>query len=233
MKHFTTEEWADFARDVLAEDKRQTMQTHLESGCRLCAKTVGLWQRVHTAAQREPSYEPPDSTLRTVKGMYALYGKPRAKALKPQFAHLLFDSLQAPLQAGVRSAAVDVRQLLYGLGDYRVDLRLEPQADSDSVLLLGQVLNSVDPSAPADAIPVVLLRADKLIKESATNRFGEFQFEVTLEQNLRLQIRMPKGLEMSIPLVDPLGGTNERKPADLEEVSKLLRGTKKSTRKKV
>lgn len=235
MKHFTKEEWADFARNVIGKDKREVMQSHLETGCRQCEGVASLWTRVHEAARREATYEPPEAALRTAKAMYAIHGKSSMRVPKPTIAQLLFDSLQIPLLAGVRSAAADVRQLLYGSGDYRVDLRLEPQVDSEQISVVGQLLNSVDPSASVDAVPVALLKGSKVVAESTTNRFGEFHLDTELGKNLQLRVSVPQGPEFSIPLVDPLAVEAEtgREVTDITSVTKLLRERNKSTRKKV
>jgi hypothetical protein len=236
MKHFSIEEWADFARGVAARDRQTDMQEHLDTGCKQCVSAVSLWKRVHQAAQREAGYEPPEATLRTVKGLYTIYGKPAMSAKKAALAELLFDSFRSPLQAGVRSSTKDVRQLLYGSGDHRIDLRLEPQADSDKISLVGQLLNSADPARATGAVPVTLLKGRKVVAESATNRFGEFHFEVELEENLQLRVSPPQGPEFSVALVYPArqgeagGGVQ---PADSKDVKKLLRGSEKGTRKKV
>jgi hypothetical protein len=169
--------------------------------------------------------------LRTVKGMYAIHGKQRKPALLPQ---LLFDSLQTPMLAGVRATASDVRQLLYGSGSYRIELRLEPQMDSDLISVAGQVLNLVDPEAAVKGVPVKLLRDRKVVGTSTTNRFGEFRFDTPLEQNLQLQVSIPQGPDFSVPLVDPVTGSSaETEVTDIGRVKKLLRRTQKSTRKKV
>lgn len=235
MKHFSTEEWADFVRGVVAKDKKADMQNHLETRCKECDSVVSLWKRVQVAAQREAGYEPPETTLRTIKAMYAIHGKPAMRAGKAAFAELLFDSFRAPLQAGVRSSAADARQLLFGSGDHRIDLRLEPQADSDKISLVGQLLNSADPARAMDAVPVTLVKGRKVVAEAATNRFGEFHFDVELEENLRLRVSPSQGPEFSVALVYPgrPGEESEVQPADSKGVKKLLRGSKKSTRKKV
>ncbi|HUJ32339.1 MAG TPA: hypothetical protein VLY23_13725 [Candidatus Acidoferrum sp.] len=234
MKHFSTEEWADFARGVADKKQKAAMQSHLEAGCKQCEGVVDMWKKVHDIARRDAQYEPPQAILRTVKAMYAIHGKP-SMAAKAPFATLLFDSFQAPLQAGVRSSAADVRQLLYGSGNHRIDLRLEPQVDSEKISLVGQLLNSANPAATLDAVPVALLRGRRVVAESATNRFGEFHFECELDTNLQLRATLPDGSELSIPLVDPIGSSADDGPetTDSKGLRKLLRGTKKGPRKKV
>lgn len=235
MKHFSLEEWADFARDVVGPAAKNAMQNHLETGCKKCAKVFGTWKRIHEAARRESAYRPPESAVRTVKGLGALYGLGKDSRMKAGAVQLLFDSARSPLPAGVRSSSVVARQLLYGVNQYRVDLRIQPQEDSDKVAVVGQILNSSDPDHGIGALHVVLRRGKKVIAESVTNRFGEFHLECDLESSLHLQAGLPHGQVVHIPLVEPIGETPPGRPESDEGfgVRKLLKRTKKSTRKKV
>jgi hypothetical protein len=235
MSHFKPEEWADLARDAASEEERKKMQSHLESGCKKCAGLFGTWKRVHDASRREALYRPPDSAVRTVKGMGVIHGPSKNRPMRSPIAELLFDSLRSPMTAGVRSSSISARQLLYGIGDYRLDIRIEPQEDSDKVALVGQVLNSAEPDQPIGVISVVLKRGNKVVAQSTTNRFGEFQLECDLESSLRLQAGLPHGQVVQIPLVEPAGGGGESYPEDDDSigVKRLLRRVRKSTRKKV
>ncbi len=140
MQHYSQEDWTDFARNVAAKGKKAEMQSHLDTGCKPCNKAYGIWQRVSQAAQREAAYEPPQAAVQTVKGMGVIHGLGKAPKKSLSLVQLLFDSFQSPIQAGVRSSAATARQLLYGAGNFRIDLRMEPQADSEKVALVGQVL---------------------------------------------------------------------------------------------
>src|SRR6266481_1999528 len=122
MRHFSLEKWTDFARDVVGQAQKNAMQNHLETGCKECTKVFGTWKRVHEAARRESAYSPPESVVRTVKGLGAIYGLGRVSRMKAPLAKLLFDSSRSPQPVGVRSQGATPRQLLYGLNNYRVDL---------------------------------------------------------------------------------------------------------------
>ena len=226
-RHFRSEEWVDLARNVVGADKRKAMQNHLDSGCKPCAEIVNLWQRVHEISQRDTTYAPPSSAVRSVKGMFGIYGGHRRPA-HAAITQLIFDSFQMPRPAGVRSVAPSVRQLLYGAGEYRVDIRIEPQMDSPKAAVVGQILNSQDPEKTINAAPVRLFRAGKVRAECLTNRFGEFHFECDLESHLRLIVSVPDGAEIVIPIVDQAVD-----PAENAGVSNVLRSVKKRTRKKV
>jgi hypothetical protein len=235
MSHFTAGEWADFARDVASEEEKKKMQSHLESGCKKCTGLLETWKRVHDASRREALYRPPESAVRTVKGLGMIHGPSNSRPMRSPIAELLFDSLRSPITSGVRSTTISARQLLYGIGDYRLDIRIEPQEDSDKVALLGQVLNSAEPDQPIGVISVVLKRGNKVVAQSTTNRFGEFQLECDLESSLRLQAGLPHGQVVQIPLVEPAGGREATDAEDDDSIGlkKLFRRGKESTRKKV
>jgi hypothetical protein len=235
MNHFNLGEWADFARDVATKEQKQLMQSHLESGCGKCAKLFGTWKRVHEAGWREASYQPPENIVRTVKGMGAIHGPRKAQAMKFPIAELLFDSMRTPMNAGVRSAAARLRQLLYGIGGYRLDLRIEPQENSDKVALLGQVLNSTEPDQPIGIMSIVLKRGNKVLTESVTNRFGEFQLECDLEGSLQFQAGLPHGQVVQIPLVELVNGKTDEEPEPNDSIGlkRLLRRVEKRTRRRV
>jgi len=136
--------------------------------------------------------------------------------------------------AGVRSAGSASQQLLYGVGDYRIDVRIEPQMDSEKVVLIGQVLNSADPDERLSAAPVTLLKGRKILAESVTSEFGEFQIECELQGSLRLVVLLHGRAEVSLPLVEPVFSLGEKTPHVAEDnmVRKTSRIKKKGTRTK-
>ncbi|MGA8144998.1 MAG: hypothetical protein WB987_14010 [Candidatus Acidiferrales bacterium] len=234
MKHFTTDEWVDFVRGTVAKDKKAVMQIHLESGCKRCEREATTWQRVRDTASRSMALEPDDSVVRFVKGTFAISGKRHASRSRGSIAELLFDSLREPLQVGVRSAATaSSRQLLFGAGDLRIDLRLEPQIDSENVALIGQILDSAAPTAAPAAASVALLKDGKVVSEASTNRFGEFQLQCDLAGGLELRVKLPLRKAISVSLIDPVSAARASSDNyDSNGVKKLLR-TLKSTRKSV
>jgi hypothetical protein len=235
MRHFSLEKLTDFVRDVVGQEEKNVIEKHLEGGCQECTKVLSTWNVVHQAARRESAYRPPESVVRTVKGLGSLHGLGKVSRMKAFVAQLLFDSSMSPLPVGVRSTSLAARQLLYGASNYRVDLRIQPQEDSDKVAIVGQILDSADPENAIGPIHVVLRKGKRIIAESVTNRFGEFHLECDLENSLHLQAGLPHGQVVQIPLVDPLGEAALPEPEDTESsgVRKLLKSSKKSTRKKV
>ena len=234
MRHYSLEKWVDFARNVIDEDEKVEMQSHLETGCTACSKELSMWQRLQQVARREPAYTPSEGAVRTVNATFVNRSAGRSSRAKTQLASLLFDSFRGPLLAGVRSSGSASQQLLYGLGDYRIDVRIEPQMDSEKVVLIGQVLNSADPDERLSAMPVSLLKGKKILAESVTSEFGEFQIECELQSGIRLVVALSDRQEVSLQLVEPLFSSAEEAPhiANDNKVRKTSRIKKKGTRTK-
>jgi hypothetical protein len=209
MRHYSLDKWVDFARNVIREDEKSKMQSHLNAGCAECSRELSMWQRLQQVAQRESAYEPVEGAVRTVNAIFA--NQRSHRTLEPKVAALLFDSFRSPLPAGVRSAAESAsRQLLYGTDNYRIDVRIEPQMDKEKAVLIGQVLNSADPDEHLSEVPVTLLKGRKILTECVTSKFGEFQMECDLEGGFRLVVILPGQREVSLPLIEPRFEQDER-----------------------
>lgn len=231
MRHFSLEEWADFARQVVDRSRKELMQAHLDTGCKRCSEVLTTWTRVRRAAQSDRSYEPPEAATRMAKSLLPLHAN---KTARPSIARLMFDSFQNPVIAGVRSTSTTARQMLYGVGTYRIDLRMEPQMDSDKISLVGQVLNSADPIKSGVQVTVTLLRGNKVLGESQTNALGEFHLECSLEGQLQLLLTLPRARDVKIPLLVPSAHTVTGRLDDIDSMSVNRRRLDKdvSTRKK-
>src|SRR5260370_35212641 len=92
MKHFMTEEWIDFVNQMSSPKQQEAMKKHLGTGCKRCAETVAIWQKVHNSAAGEPSYKPPATDVRIANEAFATAGRARQLNEKSTFAELLSDS---------------------------------------------------------------------------------------------------------------------------------------------
>jgi len=237
VRHYSLEEWADFARNAIGKEESAAMQSHLTDGCKQCSSAVSLWQRVHDAARHEHAYHPPENAVRTIKGTFAIRGPRKAgrgSRAVAAVASLLFDSLRNPLPAGVRSAGSTPRQLLYGVDKYRIDVRMELQSESDKVTVIGQVLNSAEPGSNVGEVPVLAVRRGKTLDESMTSRFGEFRLECDLDGPFQLRIKLPTE-ELLLAMIEPGIEQSDasKKPTDSKGFKKALERKLRGTRKKV
>jgi hypothetical protein len=234
MEHYSMEKWIDFARDVMGAHEKAAMQSHLESGCQRCSKVLNPWRHVHAIARHDTAFEPPESTVQSIKGAFSIHGPRKATSSSRAMVEVLFDSARTPLFAGVRSQASAARQLLFGAGNYRIDIRVEPQPNSDKISLIGQVLRTTDPSAGLAAIPVVLIKGRKVMAETSTSQFGEFQAECALKGRFDLWLRLPYE-ELRLPITEPFQKADADRLHAISSaaLSKRSRRRKIRTRKKV
>jgi hypothetical protein len=208
MKHLSSDQAIDFVNHVIPLAKRTEVQEHLDSGCKRCAEIVALWQRVREATVSEVNYQPPASALRIAKAAFATAALEEASG----GAKLLFDSLLQPAAAGVRSTASDTRQLLYSAGPYLLDVYISAKPGGRSIAVTGQLFLSKFPERILNAVPIIFSNRMGTVIRATTNKFGEFQGEVTNSGHLELRLPRPKRTDIIIPLgtlVAGLSGTVE------------------------
>src|SRR3984893_18885939 len=91
-KHFTTEEWIDFANEAVAGGRREKMEAHLQEGCRRCKKVVSLWQKVRQTAKSAAESQPPENVVRIAKAGVAGVRLGGKQAHATGMVQVLFDS---------------------------------------------------------------------------------------------------------------------------------------------
>lgn len=205
MKHFTTEEWIDFANEAVGGSRRNEMEKHLTGGCARCKKTASLWQKVRQTAKSAAECQPPENAVRIAKAGFSSVwpeGKP-AKALG--LVEVLFDSFLQPLVAGARSADSGMRQMLYRAEPYQVDLQIEAKAGASKLVVTGQLLDLRNPDAPGRDVPIIISNLRGHVVQTMTNEFGEFREEIRSSSDLELKLFGENDRAVIISLRDALG----------------------------
>ncbi len=199
MKHFTSEDWIDYVRDVQSPAMTAQMKEHLAQ-CDECQKSFRLWAAVNKAATKDLEYVPPSDAVRIAKSLF--------EPTKPQsfgnlVAKLIFDSAQQPVTVGVRGSVSICRQLLYQYGQRFIDLRVEGHPSSKEVSLTGQIQQSF---GQPESIPVTLCREEGPIQQTETNPRGEFHMVFVPEEGLHLEIDMnEKKIRVRVPEISGPG----------------------------
>jgi len=176
--HFTAEHWADFVRKVAAADQMSAMERHLSEGCQSCTKAHAEWQSVCDVAAKDRSYEVPEATVRVARAVFSTQPVPGRLTRLVDAVKVLFDSELLPAVAGVRSGwGGRGRKVLYHMGDFLVDVQIEPTRDGHRTIVLGQVVSANESADNVHGVPVVLLRDLSVIGKGVTNESGEFHVE--------------------------------------------------------
>ena len=206
MKHFTTEEWIDFANQVVSGSKVREMAEHLEKGCKACNETVSIWQGVRKTADSVSKYKVPEPALRIAKAAFtgAHVGRQRGKSASA--VEVLFDSFLRPALAGARvSGDSGTRQMLYRAEPYQIDLHIEAKPGENRIVVIGQLLDTRQPDKPGGNVPVVISNLRGNAVHTVTNEFGEFREELQPSGDLELMITGENGKAVVISLRDALG----------------------------
>jgi hypothetical protein len=211
VKHYSLEEWSDFARNRAPTPSATQMQRHLDEGCAVCGRVLEMWRSVLEVAGREVDFQVPESGTQRAKTFYRIAWPERADSLPLRFARLVFSSSAEPLREGVRSGEVSTCHLLFDEGTYVIDLHVKPETERKLVSLAGQILDRAHSERVYENSIVTVLRRDEELARTATNEFGEFHLEFGPGDNVMLTVR----LEGQSVVVSALPGSPAgRRPAD-------------------
>jgi hypothetical protein len=118
---------------------------------------------------------------------------------------LVFDSFGQAAGEGVRNSVVAARQLLFRIGSVFVDVEVGRETDSDHASLIGQMLDSSNPSRPPVGVPVVLLDRGRRVATTSSNDHGEFRLQFAVKNNLKLSVAFDRDRPVHLPITSPPG----------------------------
>ncbi len=205
MEHFATERWIDFVNQAVDTNEKQSMERHLQQGCKRCRKTVSLWQRVWQSAASEANYQPPEHAVRLAKAAFAEAGLAGQRKGAPSRIKLLFDSFLQPAFEGARSAGASTRQMLYRADPFQIDIQVEAAAGRNRIVVTGQLLNLSNPGILDEGTRIALSNMRGKVVNAMTNQFGEFSGEIENSGDLQMTFASPISAPIVISLRDALG----------------------------
>jgi hypothetical protein len=200
MKHFAIEQWVDYSRNLVEPEVRARMEDHLGSGCVACHKLAGLTDRVAVTCTWMATVEVPESAMRLARAIFPVRvpDRPRRGTRLP--IELIFDSFLAPSPAGLRSTWQIGWQGMYRAGECSLDLRIEPELKSPRAAVIGQIANHIAPSLEMSNLTVSLRAGSRIVAETVSNRFGEFQLEYEQQPQLKLVVHLADSRTIQVPL---------------------------------
>jgi hypothetical protein len=207
VKHFSTIEWVDFARNVVVAAQRVPMQEHLDQGCGNCLKMLETWAAMVEFARRELVYEPPASAIRNAESYFVSLGLILKERADVRMLRPVFDSFAIGALHGIRGAGTASRHLMYNSYSVFIDLRVEQRPGSDWIALTGQVVDAHLTDGVLEEIPVLLFSKGDEGFETTTNQFGEFNFSFKAIGHLGVFLSMKKVALLLMLPGDPAGNS--------------------------
>lgn len=201
MKHFGSELWADLVRNVVSEQNRAAMQSHLDKGCEACTAEWNAWKQVATIARGEQQNEPPTDAVHQALAQFSIQKPEPVLSGVKHIAALVMDSFKAPALAGVRSGQATARQLLYQQGSCVIDVRVEMKQGASKLSIIGQVQDTMMVESDFRKVSVCVLSGNHLVMHTTTNNTGEFHLECEAVEKLSLQVGL-EGKSIVLPIPD-------------------------------
>jgi hypothetical protein len=205
MSHFSAIEWVDFARGLISPDRANAMRASAQV-CEECRSSFNFWGHVYELLNREGEHQPSTEVLQNVIDAFAEQTAVPWWAKITDFATIVFDSFLQPALAGVRSSERTTRQITVESGAFVVDLQVESATVQHQYLLTGQILTSGNSTGKINGAEVVLLSPDRVVQKTRVNELGEFWFDFSYGENLRLfiDIKGERGVGIMLPKLDEL-----------------------------
>jgi hypothetical protein len=188
-KHLTFEIMVDLAEGRLKPPAVQAAQAHLHT-CTKCQNAMAGVQKMLVTMQVDELLAPPPAVV--ARAQQAFRPVMAAGAVQPFVRKLLallsFDSGMAPAY-GLRSGSTPVRQMLFTVDEFDIDLRIE--SSGSGWRLAGQLLGG------STGGEVTLIGSGEHYNALLTE-LGEFVLEPLAAGAYRLSIFMP-GVELALP----------------------------------
>jgi hypothetical protein len=177
LSHFSDEDWADYVRGTLPDERRAGLQGHLDANCGSCTKVHATWRAVQDAASTATRYEPSADSVRVARALFGLQKPASHTSPAAELVRLLFDSQVLTAASGFRSASAAARKCVFSVGQFLVDVQIQDDERGRATQLIGQVTGPAGVDAELAGSPVLLLREMQVIARGTMNRLGEFHMD--------------------------------------------------------
>src|SRR5712691_271169 len=193
--HLSAGAAVDAGRDVIPLTSHLPLERHVDA-CPSCRAKVNAWKAFSAMAQREAHVSPPAAAVARVldlaKARRPVSGLTRIKAA------LRYDGAWTPVPVGVRGPSLP-DQVVYEAEGVAVDLRVSHDP-ARKVVIVGQLAHAGAPDRRLADLPVLLLDGDDVKVRALSNEWGEFHLEHPRRSRLRLEVGLPGGRVIRIPL---------------------------------
>jgi hypothetical protein len=164
----------DYLDGRLDRSAAESISTHLERGCNQCDEDRAWYQQVKFVAAGDDSVEPPPWVMKRALRLFTTAPASIGARVGAVVASLIFDSFKRPAVAGIRSSAIEGRQLLYRAQDYSIDLQVAASGESRAEVN-GQILREGELKFESvTGLQLDLMRNDGTVLSTVTNDRGEF-----------------------------------------------------------
>lgn len=177
--HFALTELLLYSRGDLRGERAESIAQHLRANCQSCADALGFMDHLQDVTQRDRRARPSPELVARARSLFRRLREeaPPALADLPGAAvRLVFDTFLRPAPAGVRGSLRVDRHLVFRQDDLFLDVHIEPELETDSQSISGQLQSTSLRDATLTGLQVLLLKDEQTVMSTRTNRDGEFAF---------------------------------------------------------
>ena len=193
MRHSKVLECSDLVNHAASDIRRRALGQHRGTLRKRYAEAVAPWQKLAKAAAFEANYQPSSETVQVVKAAFATTVFAARHQETRGLIQQLYDSFSHPPPAGIRSAGMRIRQMLYRAEPYQIDLHIELQQERNRLVVSGQLVDLSHPEMVGRDVRVTLSDGRESVANTVTNQFGEFRGEIENSGDLELSLLPPTG----------------------------------------
>ena len=193
MRHSKVLECSDLVNHAASDIRRRVLGEHRGTRRKRYVEAVAPWQKLAKAAAFEANYQPSLETVQVVKAAFATAGFAARRQETRGLLQLLYDNFSHPAPAGIRSAGMRIRQMLYRAEPYQIDLHIELQQERNRLVVSGQLVDLSHPEMVGRDVRVTLSDGRESVANTVTNQFGEFRGEIENSGDLELSLLPPTG----------------------------------------
>jgi hypothetical protein len=198
--HFQIGAWIDYVRGLDSAAHHAEIESHLASGCAVCAEMAQFLKKLSGAGLRAAEEQAPEAWSRKAEQIFQerilhpIQMLPVRRAVPAAFK---FSAEPVPVRAGEPFG----RHMRYETPECNVILTLEEGANPNELSLVGQIVDARKDDAAVSLLPVFILANNKLVANTSSNAHGEFQFALSRRRNLLLSFPF-EGFRIDVMLDD-------------------------------
>jgi len=175
LTHISFQRLIDYLEDRLRAEEAAEVSLHLVR-CDECQRSLTLARQFLTNMRGQNLEQPRAGLLRRAIAAFRQQQQ-RSPHRAQQRGDLRYDNWQDHLLAGARGLPGE-HQLLYQASGYDVDLQITHDPASQSYVLRGQILTTVQPQAAMEGSAIRLTDGETVERGALADHLGQFQFSL-------------------------------------------------------
>lgn len=178
MTQFRPERCRDFLSQMVLNGQEKAKRNHFATNYGSCGKTLSLRPKLADVRALEVGWPPDMEAVGPAEAQFATAATAAEQHERHGSIQVLFDSFSQHAPAGMRSAPMRVREVVFRAEPYQLHIQVEAQEDHNRLVVTGQLLDVSHPDIVGLEVRITLSNLRGSVVQTMTNQFGEFRGEL-------------------------------------------------------